>query len=515
MIASIEDVRRRATDVIWKMPLLVLLSGALVVSVGSFAGLVAVGDVAYPDSATLLRISEFTRSGNLYPEYNRPPYLVTLYGPLRYVLLAVPYRAAEAASIAPHLLVRLTILAAFCSCVWTVFSIAMRVWNSTAIASATALFAASSPYLATWTTPIRPDFLALALALLSIYLSLTTRSRWRFVGAVAAAGSSLLIKQTFIAAPISVALWLAWQRRWREAAGWCLGVSAVTTFGYVIVWHREPLLAQHVAAIASPLFEYRGALRITVAALAQLSVPFAVVAVSRPTPQHSKELRLVIIYWIVAWCTAVTAIPQVGGNINYFWEPLFAGAVLAGQGLRDARARAGNRDIVAVAIAVYIAIAAMLAVRWDAKFAGVLLRALATHGSQRDHWQALASNVRGHRLLSNRPALAVLSKMPEVPDPYLNAESNTNANGIPHRYSPQSGRNATTSSSWIPADEFTPYRGLSRWSPSLWAAAREAYTPRCSIDDLEVWVPRTPSKAAIQPKGSSLCELGEAIVPVK
>ena len=51
-----------------------------------------------PDSATLLIVREFVRTGHMYLGLHSPPYLVTLYGPLTYAFLSLPYRAAEAAA---------------------------------------------------------------------------------------------------------------------------------------------------------------------------------------------------------------------------------------------------------------------------------------------------------------------------------------------------------------------------------------------------------------------------------
>ena len=70
----------------------VLLVGAFSIAVGTALGLANFRDVGFPDSATLLRVEQFIRSGYIYPDSDLPPYYVSLYGPLTYVLLALPYR---------------------------------------------------------------------------------------------------------------------------------------------------------------------------------------------------------------------------------------------------------------------------------------------------------------------------------------------------------------------------------------------------------------------------------------
>src|SRR5215217_6533640 len=72
------------------------LAGALCTAVGTVQGLANFRDVGYPDSATLLRVAEVVRTGSIYPDPDRPPYLVSIYGPLTYALLAFPYAIADA-----------------------------------------------------------------------------------------------------------------------------------------------------------------------------------------------------------------------------------------------------------------------------------------------------------------------------------------------------------------------------------------------------------------------------------
>jgi hypothetical protein len=146
-----------------------LLAGALCTAVGTALGLVNFRDVGYPDSATLLRIGDVIGSGHIYPDNDRPPYLVTIYGPLTYILLAIPYKLAQAAGIAPAVLVRLGIVGALCLGLLLIFLISRWLYGSRSVAWLCVLFALSALPLAEWTTQIRGDFLALTWSLLSVY----------------------------------------------------------------------------------------------------------------------------------------------------------------------------------------------------------------------------------------------------------------------------------------------------------------------------------------------------------
>ena len=222
---------RRVIQVLRRQPLIgasvvaFLLLCALSTAVGTSLGLANFRDVSFPDSANLLRIGEVARSGHIYPDVNRPPYLLTLYGPLTYVVLAIPYRLAQAAGITPQVLVRLGVVGAVFLSVLLIFLISRRLYGSRPIAWLCALFAVSAFPLAGWTPQIRGDFLGLAASLLSVYWFLLKNGRPQTIGAAICAGLAPLFKQTFFAAPIAIVGWLIYRRRYKEAALWAASVS--------------------------------------------------------------------------------------------------------------------------------------------------------------------------------------------------------------------------------------------------------------------------------------------------
>lgn len=150
----------------------ILFACALWVVIRTIRGLTNFRDVGYPDSATLLRISGTVRSGHIYPAIDRPPYLVTLYGPLTYILLGLPYALARAAGLDPQAPVRLAIVGVLGVCAWVVYLISRRLYGSRPIAWLCALVAVSITPFTGWSTQIRGDFLAVAFSLLSVYLFL-------------------------------------------------------------------------------------------------------------------------------------------------------------------------------------------------------------------------------------------------------------------------------------------------------------------------------------------------------
>src|ERR1700685_1732468 len=106
-----------------------LLAGVVGVLASTAIDLIWFRDVGYPDSASLLRIGDYAHSGTLYPDPNQPPYLASLYGPLFYILLSVPYRLANSVDTV-RVIVRLAIVAFWIASLVLVFFIVCRLSGS-------------------------------------------------------------------------------------------------------------------------------------------------------------------------------------------------------------------------------------------------------------------------------------------------------------------------------------------------------------------------------------------------
>ncbi len=491
----------RVINALRRQPLLggsvvvVLLAGALSIAVGTALGLASFSDVGYPDSAILLRIGEVIRSGHLYPDIDRPPYLVTVYGPLTYVLLAIPYRLAQAAGITPQVLVRLGIVGAVCLCVLLIFLISRRLYSSRPIAWLCALFAVSALPMADWTTQIRPDFLALEFTLLSVYLFLLTNGRPQTIGAAVCAGVALLVKQTFLAVPIAIMSWLIYRRRYKEAVYWAMGFTLTVVGGYAIVWWREPLMLKHIAALSHPVLEYRVALSILSNAVSQPVVPFAAIGGFLVLRKRAPERLLFLIYCVVAWLVAILTIPQVGSAINYFWEPLLASAVLAGPGLSELQRKANRTPILVTAMLFVLLLWSFLPMLRDLVYLRECYTDVSDYQVRKTKWESFVSIVSGRRLLSTFPDVTVHSVTPEIPDPYLNSvlELRGRWNSGPIVAQIDAGVYDLIVIEKGQADKVADYRGIRKWSDGMWGALKRTYRLACVFDGVEVWLPRRGS----------------------
>ncbi|MGH9649692.1 MAG: hypothetical protein ACRD3I_04390, partial [Terriglobales bacterium] len=156
-----------------------------------------------------------------------------------------------------------------------IFLISKRLHYSRPTAWLCVLYGISITALASWTTQARGDLIAVGFSLLSVYLVLPPTRWMRLLGAAVAAGIAVLVKQTFLAAPIAIVGWHLWGRRYSHAAGCAMAFGLTVISGYGVMYWLEPMMLEHMAAIRDPVLEFRGALRILGKAASQPVAPFA------------------------------------------------------------------------------------------------------------------------------------------------------------------------------------------------------------------------------------------------
>jgi hypothetical protein len=503
---------RSAVQTLGRQPLLVgavvafLLVCALSTAGGTATGLAKFRDVGYPDSSDLLRIGEVIHTGHIYSDGDRPPYLVTLYGPLTYVLLSVPYRLAQATGVAAQVLVRLGVVGAVCMCVWLVYLIIRRLYSSRPMAWLCVLFAVSALPMADWTTQIRSDFLGLAVSLLSVYWFLVKNGRPQTIGAAICAGLAPLFKQTFLAAPIAVGAWLIYRRRYKEAGLWIVTVGLTTAGGYAIEGWREPLMFKTIAVLRHAVLEYPHALAILLQALSQPVVPFAMIGAFYAVGKRAPDRLLLLFYCAAAWLVALLIDPQAGGSINYFWEPLIASAVLAGPGLCELQSKANRTTAPVKAMLFVLLLWAFVPMLWEQLAYLTLCRTnISQYHARKARWESFVSTVSGRRLLSTSSDVALLSSTPEIPDPFLNGtlELRGGWNSAPIAAQINAGvYDLIVIKAGEAENHQDDYRGVRKWSAGMWGALQRTYGPACVFKDdnyvqkygaegaEEVWLPR-------------------------
>jgi hypothetical protein len=388
----------------------------------SFTDFRTYDDVAYPDSPTVLRISDFIRTGHLYPDVNRPPYLTTLYGPLPYIMLSLPFRWALHSHYDPVAVLRLCLLGFFLACNVLVFFISKRLTGSTRTALLSVLFALSAPDLCHWPMRIRFDFVALTFALLSLWLSLRSERTRQIVIAGVCAGLAALCKQTFIAFPAAFFLWLLYRRHFLKAGSWVAAVCATVACGYGLMILREPLVLQHFAVLSRPVMAYRTGFAILLEALSQAKVIFFLFGAYLVWRGRDTRAVLIVIYALIAFLVGAATIPQIGGDINYFFEFWAVASLLASIGLLEVD-RQLHRTSVMVTVLLALLSVYSLTPQFNADGAQFdrFNRERTHYPERKAQWDAVRQVLSGRRIFSYWPPVTLWSSVPEVPDPFLNS----------------------------------------------------------------------------------------------
>jgi dolichyl-phosphate-mannose-protein mannosyltransferase len=477
----------------------VLVLGALCTSAGSLIGLMNFRDVGYPDSANLLRVGDLVRSGQMYPDFHRPPYQLSVYAPLTYVLHAIPYALGEQIGLSHQVAVRLGVLAAFLLCLTLLFLIGRVTCGSSVGGWLAVLFAASIFPLGQWTTQIRSEFWAIAFSLAALLIVIRSTRPRALIAAAIVAGLAPIVKQTFIAASAAVLIWLLVSRNFKSAAIWSATVCVTLLAGFGIAWWREPGMLEHLSALTESAIDYRGAFGFLAWALSQPVAPFTAFGLVLVPSTCRNDVLLVATFCTLSWLIAASTILHAGGNVNYFWEPLLASSILGAYALREIDGRVGLSRAASTLIAVVLLWACASIVADDVRYLRDSFHELVTYHARRQRWISFTSVLAGHRILSTYPPITALSNTPEVPDPYLNAvlERAGKWSYAPVVAQLEAGQfELVVVNRGYPAREIE-YRGVPFWSAGMHDALTASYTRGCVFEDLDVWVPARSSSTLL------------------
>src|SRR5215471_2745001 len=196
--------------------LLLLLTGsaAAVFLVEVIRFLPVIGDNMYPEAANIVVAQRWAQGFPLYSDFRQAPYLLAGFPPLWYGLLALAAKAGFSQIDALTFLGRLLsvgslLLAAALAVLWNV----KQGYAVISSLLAAALYLAF-PVLMPWAVTARPDFPTLAFCFLGIFfIAFRPHSAGIVIAAVCTA-IAFLMKQSSVAAPTAIGLWLLWSRRW-------------------------------------------------------------------------------------------------------------------------------------------------------------------------------------------------------------------------------------------------------------------------------------------------------------
>jgi hypothetical protein len=423
-LSMIVSTQNRTTNVIRKISGRIatatvatfFLAGCLLTAMEQLSYLFSFTDVGYGDSYVLFDVLHFQDSGEIYRDLSLPPYLPAQYSPLVYMLYSTPGRITGVPN--PFFGPRLMALAAFLLCVSIVMSIARSLISTRSAWLWALALAGSIGAMRVWVLQLRGDFPAIFLDLLAIRL-LFGRSRWMALLAGLCAGFATQFKITVVAALVAGSLWLLIRRQWKDFGSFAAaGVLSCLGF-YLLFWAREHRMIQQMTMISPGIAEFPGLLKLVYHIVSEPVVLLAALAISPAALRAGSRWGLLILFAVVSFSTAALTDIQAGGNVNYFYEVLFATVPVAVLGLRRLTAWAGQRvgvGLFVTALFAFYFLAPTARDLYDHVRAGIGPAGIKTNNQ---NFQKIEDALRGQHIFSTVPRAALLDAKPALMEPYL------------------------------------------------------------------------------------------------
>jgi hypothetical protein len=453
----------------------VFLVESILLLVLNISQLPLLDDIAYGDSYVLYDVLHFQRTGVIYRDLSQPPYLPAEYSPMLYATLALPGRVVAFAN--PFIGPRLLVLAAFLGCIAIVASLTQTLVRRRYAGLWAVLLACSVTAMWGWVLQIRTDFFGIACSLLTIRL-LLSRQRWSATWAGICAGLALQFKISFVAAAVTGVLWLLARFRWRDLA---LFVSAalVSSVGLYLLWAlREPRMLWQITAFAPGIADLGGGLGLLRDACGEAVVLLALVGIAKSSGDTvPPDFGLVLLFVVTAMMFGTLSDVQAGGNVNYYFDALFAlvpFAVIGGIFLMSGMA---TRPVLTLFVTVYFAVV----------FVMPLVSDLAHDLSQRrvsvQARNAMVSDVQrvlmGRRVFSTVQRVAVMEPAPPLMEPYLLTYLHRlgKVDPTPIVKGVYDGAYDVV----VTAATRQEWRGVEHIDPEVRTAITSSYTPTCTV----------------------------------
>jgi hypothetical protein len=291
-------------------------------------------DNTYPETTNIYVAIDAARTGHLYVEPSRPPYVLQPFGPLYYAINAAIARASHLDFDLTRDRSRLLTYICFLLSAVIIFAICRRLRFSTVSSTLAALLFLGQPYFLTWNVTVRPDILALLMMLLSLLWAVEGDSLggagYVFSGILA--GLAFLIKQPGIAAPVAIIAILIYRRKFRPAAIFALssGFPVVLVFA-ALLWHGGPFLEQF-ASVGKGVWSLQQGFIFTFDKLSRLLllVPIGIGAIGfvQAIRVATPASQMIAAFAVTNWVVGFLGLPQLGADTNYFLGGLMGCALL-------------------------------------------------------------------------------------------------------------------------------------------------------------------------------------------
>ena len=379
------------------------------------SSLLSLNESGWGDSYVLYDVLHFQKTGTIYRDLSRPPYLAAQYSPLVYILYSIPGRVFRFSN--AFLAPRVVALTAFLSCVLLVASIVRALIPVRFVGLWAVAMAGSIGTMRDWPLQLRGDFPGIFFDLLAMRL-LFIPSGWAVIGAGFCAGFATQFKFTFVAGLLAGGLWLLLRRRWRSAVIFAGGGIVAAVGIYVLFWVHEHRMLQQILALSPGIPDLHGLRRQILQTAGEPVVLLAMLGISQVLLRIVSRWGLLVLFAASSFCIATLTDLQAGGNVNYFFETLFTAvpfAVLGAKRLMSwARQRAGPAEFVTVLFTVHLLVPQLASLDYMLK---------SNHPSTlqaRDRrFRSLEDVLIGRHIFSTVPRIALLDRDPALMEPYL------------------------------------------------------------------------------------------------
>ena len=443
------------------------------------------GDNTYPESAVVQTAIWARDSGRIYPNLDLAPYTPAPYGPLFYVAFAAIAEMTGADFDTLLVLGRALVLACFLLLAVLVFFWVRRQQLPVPVALVTASLILAQIDFLEWNVSVRPDLIALLLTFLGFWAISDQQISWRHAAAAGiCCALAAVTKQSFIALPAAISLWLLWTRRIRDLAVFAVSGIIVGTLLFAwLSWRHEPFLQQMLLASHSML-SVTSAVALLKADFLHYPLQLVLLSFGLLGLLFRNRLTLLIsIYFVLSWALGFYTAMAPGANVNAFLEAWVITSAAAAFTFTALWEEWSSIPTSAAAIVLLLWISNML-VSID------VWRVLVTMHTPREY-EVLAEAFRGQRLLADVPYIAVHGRDPELLDPsvnhYLELAGRWSAKPVLQELEKQEFDYVVIG---INDGHIRQWRGLTLFSGSILQGIDQSYRLLCISDRIAIYVPR-------------------------
>ena len=448
----------------------------------SFFWLFYAGDNMHPEAAGVQLSLWAAKAGHIYSDPGKPPYTPAAYGPLFYITLGTIARLAGLTRFDDLLLVgRLLVFACFLGIPVLTYTWCRRAGLGVALAALSSALVLSHPDFVPWNVTVRADVPGLFLSLLAFYL--VSRREAPSLGSLIGAGVCIslawLFKQTFIAAPGAILIWLLTQRRYRQVGAFVAAAAVPTVMLLWVLWLRGEPAIQEILMHHRTLYDLPGMLELFSESIHDyptggLEVGLSLLSLPLVWTEPQSRKRLLAVYFLLSWIVGLATMLHIGAYLNYLLQGWTLCACLVPFCIqRIIELWPGIPQIVrALAVLMLVQVLSMSVANW-------------TDNPAPKEEAKLAAALQNRNILSDIPYITVHARAPILLDPVL-----CNMLELTGRWSPAPVLDQLQGKKFdyvvlqlYKGKDPVKYRGYTRLSTSILKEVGKNYEPDCFWED--------------------------------